>query len=276
MPDTNVSPAGYRELSILGTKIDTAIFHTTAALACRESNICDSGPGADPAVHALVKSHPVFRILPDEERGALLRRSRIRCQKRLGIVCHQGDPARSVMLVLDGYLKQSVPLLDGGEVLLDIVKPGDCINELLVLQERSHDLKVTALSPCRLLLFDATQFRRALDRNPKGLLAVLQLARNLIERTTEQLMDLRERSAAARLAKALLRLAGLSSSRPNKRASLSLRLSQSELSFLAGMSREIVNKYLRVWRDAGWVEMLGGTVASVDVDALSEVTGERL
>jgi hypothetical protein len=42
------------------------------------------------------------------------------------------------------------------------------------------------------------------------------------------------------------------------------------------MSREMVNKHLALWRDAGWIRMSGGTVASVDADALLAMSGEAV
>jgi CRP-like cAMP-binding protein len=221
-----------------------------------------------------MKAHPALGTLSDQDCRALAQSAKLRFQKRQDVICRQGEPASSVVLVLDGYVKLSVSLADGGEVFVDIARPGDCLNEMLALRVRTHDNSATALSPCRLLLIDAQRFRQAFHQNTEGLLAMLKLTDDRLQRLTEQLMDSRARTAPARLAKALLRLTRLPSIGTDSGTRLPLRISQGELSIMAGMSREIVNKHLGSWRDAGWIEMSGGTVASVDVTALSEVSGD--
>ena len=153
---------------------------------------------------------------------------------------------------------------------------GDCVGEILALQMREHDANATALSACRLLMIDARRFRQVFERKPDGLMALLRLADGQLQTTVERLLDSRARTAPVRLAKALLEVARLPGSGPDDSPCLPLRLSQSELGVMAGMSREMVNKHLAMWRDAGWIRMSGGTVAWVDTDALSAMSCEDI
>jgi CRP/FNR family transcriptional regulator, cyclic AMP receptor protein len=127
---------------------------------------------------------------------------------------------------------------------------------------------LTALYSGLLLMIDARTFREIFDRWPEGLLEIVRLASERLRRTTEQLMDIRALSGQARLAKALVSLATMRSSGST---GLPLHLSQSELGAMAGVCREMVNKYLSLWRDAGWIDMAAGRVTSVDSTAISTV-----
>ena len=273
MSGLNISQAAGRKAAVPGGNID--MIYSPAAPARHGPVICDNGPGADPAVRRLFKAHPALGMLSEQERVTLLRRSRIRFHKRHDIICRQGDPASYIVLILEGFVKLSVPLSDGGEVFLEIARPGESFNEMLALQARPHASNATALSACQVLLIDTRQFREAFEPRPDRLLAVLRLVDERLQRTTEQLMDSRGLTAPVRLAKALLYLAALPPPHPGIGARLPFRLSQGELSFMAGMSREIVNKQLRAWRDAGWIEMSSGTVAWVDVKAFSAMVGGK-
>jgi CRP-like cAMP-binding protein len=235
----------------------------------------DPAPGNDPAVRQHLAAHPALGTLPEQDRHSLLRWSRIRTLKRREVICRQGDPAASVILVLDGYLKQSVALADGGEVFLDIAGPGECTGEFVALDRSAHDADITALSPCRLLMIDAGQFWQAFEHRPEALLAILRLGREQQQRITAQLVGLGGLAAPARLANALLRLAQLPPACADA-AEIPLRLSQAELAVMTGATREMVNKQLGEWRAAGWVRMCGGTVISIDAAALAEVAGEDL
>ncbi len=273
MPVLNTLSSDHGAMPVIGARINPVLtYQRPGYLRPTQTNtIAESGPGADPAVRRLTAAHPTLATLAEQDRRVLLRWSRIRKLKRREVICRQGDPAGSVLLVLEGYLKLSTPLADGGEVLLEIAGPGDCAGELTAMQDRPHDVNLTTLSECRLLMIDARQFRQAFDRHPEGLLAIMRTAARRIQKATEQMLDGRTLTAPARLAKALLYLARLPSAAPNATASLSLRLSQGELGSMTGMCREVVNKHLGTWRDAGWVQMSGGTVTRVDVAEIANL-----
>ena len=241
-----------------------------------------SAPDADPAVRRLFATDAALRALPEPDRQELMRWARIRFFKRQTGICRQGDPAGHVIFALEGYLKLSALLADGSEVFLELVGPGRGVSELLVLQagqqQAVHDANVTSLSPCRVLMIDARPFRQILARRPDALLSMLRRALERHQGVAEQLVDSRARPAPARLAKALLLLARLPASESQSRCGdvscLKLRLSQGELALMAGMSREFANKYLGFWRDAGWIGMSGGTVATIDAAALTELVDD--
>jgi CRP-like cAMP-binding protein len=228
-------------------------------------------PRAEAATARLVAAHPALGTLPEADRQALLRWSNVRSLKRRERICEQGDPVSAVILLLEGYAKLSTPIDDGEEILLEVIGPGSCAGELTALQRRAHDATVTALSPCRVLLIDVRQFRQVFDRNPEGLLAMVHLANDRLQRATEQLVDSRKRTGPVRLAKAVLQLAGLSTTGPRHAASVPLGLSQGELAAMTGTCREVVNKQLGVWREAGYIRMSGGSVTSVDVTTLARL-----
>ena len=227
-----------------------------------------SASDPDTTALALSAAHPILGKLPEQARRALLRWSRFRFVKRREAVWHQGDLAGNVILVVDGYLKQWTSLSDGSEVLLGLVGPGDCAGEATTLLERAHDANLTALSQCLLLMIDARQFRHAFEREPGALLAITRSTTEQLQRMTGQLLDGRAQSTLGRLAKVLLCLPRFPPSDAGGPTRLRLRLSQSELGAMAGICREVVNRYLGIWRDAGWIEMSGGAVTSFDMAAI--------
>ena len=226
------------------------------------------GTGADATAHALSLAHPTLGKLTEQSRRALLRWSRFRAVKRRETIWRQGDLAGAVLLVVNGYLKRSMPLSDGNEVLLGLVGPGDCAGETAVLLDQQHDANLTALSECLLLTIDARQFRHAFGHEPEALLAVMRSTTEELHKTTQQLLDGRGQTTPGRLAKVLLCLPRAPASGVNGATQLCLRLSQSELGAMAGICREVVNRYLGSWRDAGWVELSDGRVTSFDAEAI--------
>jgi CRP/FNR family transcriptional regulator, cyclic AMP receptor protein len=272
----NVLAPNKRPFPALSGWIDPAVTYPVAVRSHPVPAAILTGPGADPAARRLIAAHPALGTLSDLDRITLLQGANLGVLKRQDVICYQGDPAAHVVLVLEGFLKLSAMLADGSEVFVAIAGRGDCVGEILALQSREHDANATALSACRLLMIDARRFRQVFERKPEGLMALLRLADGRLQTTVERLLDSRARTAPVRLAKALQEVARLPGSGPDGSPCLPLRLSQSELGVMAGMSREMVNKHLATWRDAGWIRMSGGTVASVDSDALAAMSCEDI
>jgi CRP/FNR family transcriptional regulator, cyclic AMP receptor protein len=231
--------------------------------------------GAEVTAHTLSAAHPTLGRLTEQSRRALLRWSRFRVVKRRETVWRQGDTAGAAILVVNGYLKRSTPLSDGNEVLLGLIGPGDSAGETTVLLERSHDANLTTLSECLLLMIDARQFRHAFGHEPEALLAIMRSTTEELQRTTQQLLDGRAQTTSGRLAKVLLCLPRTPSSEAGGATRLCLRLSQSELGAMAGICREVVNRYLGGWRDAGAVELSDGRVAAFDLAAVTRLSRDE-
>jgi CRP/FNR family cyclic AMP-dependent transcriptional regulator len=226
---------------------------------------------ANPVVIELIRRHPVLGTLTEQERHTLLSVAKLRSVKRRHPIWHQDANANTVILVLEGYVKAWAPFANGGEAMLEILGPGECAGEISVLHEMPRECNLTALSCCHLVVVQAWQFRQIFHRQPDALSAIIRMTAERLRQAREQSLDSRALTVRARLAKALLYLTRLPSSGVHDPACLPVRLSQSELGAMAGMCREIVNKCLGEWRDAGWLEMSGGTVISIDVDAISEI-----
>jgi CRP-like cAMP-binding protein len=100
--------------------------------------------------------------------------------------------------------------------------------------------------------------------------AAIRLLADRLSAVTAREMDAVSLPAPVRLAKALLRLAKLHSEHVGGCVQIGLRLSQRELGAMTGLIRESINKHLKAWRAAGWVELSGGSVTLCDVRALQD------
>jgi CRP-like cAMP-binding protein len=196
--------------------------------------------------------------------------SSVQTLSRREVIFRHGDPGTTVILVLEGYVKLFT-LTEGREVVLDIVGPGTCLGKVSVLNKWPRSANATTLSPCRLMSIDGRQFRQAIEHRPEGLMAIMRMVSEGLQRRTERMVDTVALSAPARLAKTLLQLARLQSSSLHQANNVPLHLSQSELGSLTSLTRESVNKHLSTWRDAGWILLTGGSVMLRDVPALSRL-----
>jgi CRP/FNR family transcriptional regulator, cyclic AMP receptor protein len=230
-----------------------------------------STPAGDAdAVLKIIKEQSILGALAEQDLLALVRQSPVRDLPKNRVLFRNGDEGRSVVLIMQGYIKLSTMAANGREVVLEIAGPGTIFGELAVLNGSPRRADATALTPCRVLAIDGVLFRRLVGRTPEAMFAAIRLLSERLLAVTEQGMDAVSLPAPVRLAKALLHLAGLHSRRVDGCVYLGFRLSQRELGAMTGLIRESINKHLNAWRAAGWIELAGGSVTLCDIRALQD------
>ena len=229
----------------------------------------------DEAVLRLIGKQSMLSLVPEADLRALVRQGTVRPFREREIIIAHGDEGRTVMVVLQGYVKLSAMTPGGREVVLEIAGPGRVFGELAMLNDWPRTADASALSPARVLSIDGAQFVRALARSPEALFAVIRLLSQRLRVTTEQVTDSVALPAGARLAKAMMHLAALHSHHVKEGLRIDLPLSQRELGGMTGLTRESINKHLSTWRDAGWVALSGRSLTLRDVGALQALLSDH-
>ncbi len=225
-------------------------------------------PPREADILKLLGEHEVMRLIPVEALRALVRRAALPSYVERDVIFSQGDPGRTVMVVVHGFVKLSASLANGREVVLDLAEPGSVLGEIAVLNDWPRAAAATALSACTLLAIDGGSFKRALVAAPDAMFAVIGLLSRRLRRTTGQVTDSLELPAPVRLVKALLELAALHSRPTPEGLQIELPLSQRELGGMTGLIRESINRHLGTWRDSGWISLTERTITLRDVGAL--------
>ncbi len=227
-----------------------------------------------PAIVSRLGRHPVLGCLGADGLAALVQQASMPRFRERAEIFAQGDDSRSLMAVTEGYVKLSAVTLNGREVVLDLAGPGSVFGELAVLNGWPRAAAATALSDCVLLSIEGAAFSRALARAPAAMLELIRLLSRRLRKTTEQMTDVIDMPAPARIAKALLRLAALHSRPVEGGLQIELALSQRELGAMTGSIREIINRHLGNWRDAGWLRLSDRSIVLTDVQALRTLVGD--
>jgi CRP-like cAMP-binding protein len=123
------------------------------------------------------------------------------------------------------------------------------------------------------LVINGGLFRRALAATPEAMFAAIRLLSERLSKGTERGIDAVSLPARHRVAKALLHLVELHAEQGGNSVQISFKLSQAELGAMAGLIRESINKHLKPWRAAGWLDDSDGTITVRDVRPLRELLG---
>jgi CRP-like cAMP-binding protein len=225
---------------------------------------------------ARLKQHRVLGAAPDTELQALLQRAQVVKVPERELLFRRGDPGRAVAVVLNGFVKLSSLEAGGREVVLEICGPGSLFGELACLNGWPRAADAVALSDCEVLSIPGEALRAALVRSPEAMFALVGVVSRRLMRATEQIRDGAALPGQARLAKALLELAGTHGKPAGSGLRIEFALSQRELGGMTGLSRETINKQLAAWRDHGWIELSPRHLCLQAAEALRTVVNEAV
>jgi CRP/FNR family transcriptional regulator, cyclic AMP receptor protein len=153
-------------------------------------------------------------------------------------IVYQGEPASGLWIVETGILRASAVRVDGHELVLDLLGPGDVVGGPPGVVARAT---VTTLRPARLRLVTERSAARALAERAERMAA---LASDLAWLGVEDRIEWRLRDLGERFGSPV----------PGG-VRIPFALSQKELASLAGTSRETANRALRRLIGEGRVQM---------------------
>ena len=212
--------------------------------------------------------HPFFRALPIDTRerlGVYIKSKRFR---HGATVFSKGDPGTSLFVVRSGVVRVSARSTVGKAAVFGLFKEGDFFGEIALLDGLPRTANAIAFTDCILMAIDRRDFLPVLQSEPPLMLHVIDVLCARLRRTTSQVEDLLFLDLKARLAKTLRQLA-----RPVADV-LRVSISQRELAEIAGLSREMINKQLRAWETAGWLELKRKDIVILRPDELAKLEGD--
>jgi CRP/FNR family transcriptional regulator, cyclic AMP receptor protein len=209
--------------------------------------------------------------LSDTEIDALLKYSHVEYYPAGEEIYAKGSPGNCMMVVLRGKAKMSSVSLEGKEIVLNIVNPGEIFGEIALLDGEERSADATAMTDCELLILNRRDVMPFFERHADICLMLIKILCERLRRTSEQVEDLVFRHVESRIAKALLQLSKNSGQPYVEDRVLQLHLSQSELGNLVGITRESVNKQLKAWQRARFVDLAKESIIIIDRAALRQL-----
>jgi CRP-like cAMP-binding protein len=181
-----------------------------------------------------------------------------------------GSMGDSLMAVLSGSVRISVPSPDGKEIVLAIIPPREVFGEIALLDGKERTADARAIGACSLALLERRDVLSFLNNHPKVWPKMVDVLCARLRNTDQHIAEIALLELPARLAKALLRLSN-GENGPANRGALQIQLSQRELGNMCGASRESINKCLRGWQRRGIVQVEEGAVTVTNRTALDEL-----
>jgi CRP/FNR family transcriptional regulator, cyclic AMP receptor protein len=168
----------------------------------------------------------------------------------------QGDPAGSIMYVVQGTVRLSVLSSAGKEAVIAVLDDNHFFGEGCLVGQPQRMATASAMGASTVVVVDKPEMVRQLHAQPVFADRFLthMLTRNI--RIEEDLIDQLFNSSEKRLARTLLLLARYGEPEGSHRALP--RVSQETLAEMVGTTRSRVNFFMNKFRKLGFIEYNGG------------------
>ena len=217
----------------------------------------------------------LFRGLVASEKDALLARARLRRFAPGETIFLIGAPGDSMMAVLSGKVRISVPSPEGREIVLAILNDSEVFGEIAMLDGRERTADARALTPCTVATLGRHDVLAYFDRHPEAWKRLVEVLCARMRLTDQHIAEVALLQLPVRLAKSLLRLtvdAAEPAAPPRRDAAI--QLSQRELGNVVGAARESVNKCLREWQRNDIIRIENGLITIANRTALEDLAEE--
>jgi CRP/FNR family transcriptional regulator, cyclic AMP receptor protein len=186
---------------------------------------------------------------------------------------HEGDDAGSVIVLLAGRAKLTVPLSSDREVIIAVRGRGDLLGELAALVDAPRSATVATIEPVDALIVSGSAFAAFLDRNARVGLVILRLVAERLLYADLQQAQFATHDVVGRVAHRLVELTDRFGVETGDGIVLDVPLSQEELAGWTGASREAVNKALQVLRSLHMIQTGRRRLTVLDADGLRRLAG---
>jgi CRP/FNR family cyclic AMP-dependent transcriptional regulator len=203
--------------------------------------------------------------------AAISQGCRLRRLNRGATLFAQGRVTPALFGVVSGEVEARFIAADGGASVVELMTEGRLFGLASFASQRASTYEAMARRSSQVLAIESAAYDRLMDEVPGFARSLLkELARR--HSGTLQLLELaRHQSADTRLASALAHvMTGAKAGAPDAAGRQFVRVTQSELAALCGLSRQTVNEILAKWMSEGrvrtdygglWVSPLASSIA---------------
>jgi CRP/FNR family transcriptional regulator, cyclic AMP receptor protein len=217
---------------------------------------------------SVLRKHPIFCDLEPEALDQLCRYAKHATLKRGATIFSKGDPGTSLIAVVSGTVKISISSAEGRSAILNLIGAGEIFGEVALLDGLARTADATANTNCEIFVIDRRDFILFVRSQPALAMKLIELLCTRLRWTSDQVEEVILQNLPGRLASALLRLTEKHKLAPGGRA---IAITQQEISEMVGMTRESINKQLRVWAARNWVRLEHGAIIVLSAAPLQEL-----
>lgn len=178
-----------------------------------------------------------------------------------------GSAPLGMFRVLNGSFQVTKPSISGRHLYLATLTPADWFGEVALLDGLPRHYDVRAMSAAEIAFLPEHAFRKVIEERPDILLSVARLVCSRFRMAVERVESTALTPLPCRLASLLINLLNEPLAADS---SAGLRVSQESIAKRLGVSRQAVNRQLKIWEKDGFLKVQYGLVTLENIPALQK------
>jgi CRP-like cAMP-binding protein len=224
-----------------------------------------------PSVIDVIETCSLLNALKDEERLNLAEKSFLAFAERGETIWLAGGPSHFVGIVGNGFVKMTRTTIQGSEVAMELLGPGQCFGLFAAIEGRAYPLTATAVTttwyvkiPTRVLIEVYNNSSAFKDQIVRSLGPRLRRAHDMMARMAASKVE-------QRIAAVLLILIDSYGEKTDQGVRINVPLTRQDLSEMAGTTVETSIRTMSKWQKAGIIATDHQMITVVSPSALDEL-----
>jgi len=208
---------------------------------------------SSPENDSLLRQIPLFSGLTDREIRQI---ESVSCEKSFlkdTVIISEGDETNSLYIILEGRAKALSIDPNGRQIILNVFQPGDYFGEMSFIDAKPRSAAVITKEKSRLVIIKREAFLQIVSENPELMLNMMKGLVGKIRMATRQIEDLAFKDVYGRIARLLTEL-------KNENNVITEKLTNTEIAFRVGASREMVSRIVSELKNGGYIEKNKGVL----------------
>jgi CRP/FNR family transcriptional regulator, cyclic AMP receptor protein len=216
-----------------------------------------------------LNSYDIFNSLDASHKEQLKSLLRPRAFRKNEVMFLKGDPGFGLYIISSGRVKICVFDRQGNELVFTFLVKGDLLGELAIIDGQPRSAAAIAVEETSTLFLDRQDFAKFLSSSPQACLGIINMLCRRLRRLSGQLEEISFLDVAGRIARRLLAMATTDHTIKDEKAVC--LITQEELAKIVGASREMTNKVLNSFVDAGLISISRQKLTILDPHQLNRI-----
>lgn len=191
------------------------------------------------------------------------------------ILFQQGDSASSLFVVIAGRLRATQTTLDGQQIIIRYLAPGETAGHTTLTRGVVHPSTVTAVDDSHLIGWSSDTIRKIMEQHSAVAMNALAVLAARYHEIQIRLLELSTEKVEQRIGHTVLRLANQAGRRTARGVEIAFPLSRQDLAEMAGTTLHTVSRILSRWEDLGIVDCGRRQVVLCKPHALMAISDEQ-
>lgn len=199
----------------------------------------------------MLRKIPLFAGLNDDEMQKVISSGYTKVYTKEEVIIMHGDEGDAMYLILAGNVKLTLFNEDGKTIVLSVLKEGDFMGELSLLDRKARSCSVIAMSECRLFILTRTLFYKLISEQPKIIFNILKEMTERLRKADAKIGSLALLDVYGRIVQVLYDIASDIGEETEQGIIIDKLPTHEELAGIVGTTRESVTRVMINIRKTG-------------------------